>query len=314
MKIVTFKVTGETRIGIKTEEETIVDIQKAYEELLISEGVQRAKELAMATIPTNTTDFIAGGERSLTAAKEGVRFVKERKDSSAIYKADEVTLGAPVPRPGKIICVGHNYREHILEMKREIPTHPVIFAKFDNAVNGPTDPVPLPEITEKLDYEAEFAFVIGKQAKQVAKEDALNYVFGYTVVNDITARDLQKRTLQWLQGKNLDGSLPMGPWLITKDEVPDPHSLEISCVVNGETRQQSNTRSLVFDVPTLVSFISEIMTLEPGDIVCTGTPGGVGDAMEPKVYLKDGDVVEVRVDQIGQITNRIKEVSREVVR
>jgi len=313
MKIVSFTFEGKNRIGIITDGNKVVDIQKAYEELLISEGIARAKELAEALIPHNTVDLIANGDRSLSAINEAIAFIHEQTDSPAIYDMEQIQLGAPVQKPGKIICVGHNYREHILEMKREIPTHPVIFAKFHNAVNGPFDPVELPPYTEKLDYEAEFAFVIGKQAKQISKEDALDYIFGYTVVNDVSARDLQKRTLQWFQGKNLDGSLPMGPWLVTKDEIPDPDSLDITCFVNGELRQHSNTRSFVFDIPTLVSFISGIMTLEPGDVICTGTPGGVGDGMDPKVYLKDGDIVEVKVDKIGQIANKIKEVSKELV-
>ena len=193
-------------------------------------------------------------------------------------------------------------------MGRELPEFPVIFAKFSNAVIGPQDEIPLSPVTEQLDYEAEFSFVIGKRAKNVIKEHALEYVAGYTIVNDITARDLQRRTVQWLQGKTLDGSAPMGPWLVTTDEIPNPSDLGISLTVNGELRQKSNTKNLVFDVSFLVEFLSHIMTLEPGDVICTGTPGGVGFAREPQVFLQDGDIVHIEVEHIGALENRVKKV------
>jgi acylpyruvate hydrolase len=196
-------------------------------------------------------------------------------------------------------------------MNREEPKVPVIFAKFANAVIGPQDEIPLPPVTEKLDYEAEFAFVIGKRAKNISREKALDYVAGYTIVNDVSARDLQRRTVQWLQGKTLDGSAPMGPCLVTKDEIPDPHNLEIVLWVNGEERQRSNTRNLIFNVPRLVEFLSELMTLEPGDVVCTGTPGGVGFARKPPVFLQDGDVVRIEVEKIGVLENRVRAVGKE---
>lgn len=163
-------------------------------------------------------------------------------------------IEAPVPAPGKMICVGHNYREHILEMKRELPPHPVVFAKFANTVVGPQDDIPFHPISEQLDYEAEFAFVIGQRARNVSQDEALKYVAGYTIVNDVTYRDLQRRTLQWLQGKAVDGSAPMGPWLVTADELADPSGLDIVLTVNGEERQRSNTANLVFSVPYLVEF------------------------------------------------------------
>lgn len=195
-------------------------------------------------------------------------------------------------------------------MKRDLPVHPVIFAKFATAITGPNDIFPLnSNLTKKLDYEAELAFVIGKEGKDIPYEDALDYVFGYTVANDITARDMQKRTLQWLQGKTLDKSLPLGPVLVTKDEIPNPHCLDISLTVNDEVRQKSNTEQLLFNVNHLVEFLSGIVTLEPGDIVLTGTPGGVGEAQNK--FLQDGDKVKVEVSGIGAIETTIVEVTKE---
>jgi len=315
MRFVTFLDQQQTeKIGVVIEEK-VVDINKSYQLSLEQKGVNRSQEIADALLPGTMVSFLKGGEASTEAAKDAVSFALENADVLEAVSADltAVSLKAPVTNPGKILCVGLNYRDHIIEMNRELPKFPVIFAKFANAVNGPTAEIPLPEVTSKLDYEAEFAFVIGKQAKNVAKENALEYVAGYTVVNDVTARDLQRRTLQWLQGKNLDGSLPMGPWLVTKDEIPNPSTLEISLTVNGEVRQKSNTENLVFDVAFLVEFLSNIMTLEPGDVICTGTPGGVGFAMDPQVFLKEGDVVRVEVEKVGAIENRVKEVVKGAV-
>ena len=214
-------------------------------------------------------------------------------------------MEAPLSKPGKIICVGHNYREHILEMGRELPTYPVVFAKFANTIVGPEDDIPYYPISEQLDYEAELAFVVGKQARNVSEENALDYVAGYTIANDVTYRDIQRRTLQWLQGKTVEGSAPMGPWIVTADELTDPSGLEIVLSVNGEERQRSNTKNLVFTVPKLVAFLSNLMTLEPGDVVLTGTPGGVGVARDPQVFLKDGDVVKIEIERIGILENKV---------
>jgi acylpyruvate hydrolase len=229
-----------------------------------------------------------------------------------VFSKEDVKVEAPVPSPGKMICVGHNYREHILEMGREIPPYPVVFAKFANTVIGPEDDIPHYPISDQLDYEAEFAFVIGKRARNVSQAEALDYVAGYTIVNDVTYRDLQRRTLQWLQGKTVDGSAPMGPWLVTTDELSDPSGLEVVLTVNGEERQRSNTKNLVFSVQYLVEFLSGLMTLEPGDVILTGTPGGVGVARDPQVFLKDGDVVRIEIDGIGALENKVKKVTGEI--
>jgi acylpyruvate hydrolase len=310
MRLVTFLEGDEHRLGC-LDGEWVIDLNRACRAWLRAEGTPRAEAVAAAWVPGEIKAFLQGGTKSMDLARKAVEFVRENLDkipSGTVYSRKEVRLTAPVPAPGKIICVGLNYRDHIREMKREEPEIPVIFAKFANAVIGPHDEIPLPPVTKKLDYEAEFAFVIGKRAKNVSREEAMDYVAGYTIVNDVSARDLQMRTIQWLQGKTLDGSAPMGPCLVTKDEISDPHNLEIALWVNGEERQRSNTRHLVFDVPRLVEFLSELMTLEPGDVVCTGTPGGVGIARTPPVFLQDGDVVRIEVEHIGILENRVRAV------
>jgi acylpyruvate hydrolase len=315
MRLVTFNYQGENRIG-SFEDNKIIDLHYAYLTMLESKGSLRARKIAEAFIPSNMTEFLQGGDESLSLAKEAVEFIKNSPNQferKVIHEASEVKLEAPVLTPGKMICVGHNYREHILEMGREIPPYPVVFAKFSNTVIGPQDDIPYFPISEQLDYEAEFAFVIGKRARNVSQADALDYVAGYTIVNDVTYRDLQRRTIQWLQGKTVEGSAPMGPWLVTKDEIEDPSGLEVVLTVNGEERQHSNTRNLVFTVPYLVEFLSNLMTLEPGDVILTGTPGGVGVARDPQVFLKDGDIVRITIDKIGALENKVKSMAKEVV-
>lgn len=310
MKLITFSREGVTRIGAIINEE-VVDLHLSYRTMLEQEGKIRAQEIADAFVPADMTGFLQGGKESMELAKTAIDYALTNKqvgDHKLIHAVSDVKVGAPVPKPGKIFAVGHNYREHILEMGRELPSYPVVFAKFANTVIGPQDDIPFYPISEQLDYEAEFAFVIGKRAKDVSQEDALDYVAGYAVSNDITYRDFQRRTLQWLQGKTVDGSLPMGPWMVTSDELTDPSGLEMVLTVNGEERQRTNTANQVFSVPYLVSFLSSIATLEPGDIVITGTPGGVGVAREPQVWLKDGDVVSVSVEKVGTLTNTVKSV------
>ncbi|MGG3449414.1 fumarylacetoacetate hydrolase family protein [Domibacillus aminovorans] len=312
MKLVTFTHNGVTRIAA-LEGEKVVDLNAAYKAKLASEGKIRAAQIAEAYVPADMTGFLQGGAESLSYAKEAVAYALGNNESDVplVFEKSQVKIGAPVPNPGKIFAVGHNYREHILEMGRELPSHPVVFAKFANTLIGPQDDIPFYPISEQLDYEAEFAFVIGKKGKNISEEDALDYVAGYAVANDVTYRDFQRRTLQWLQGKTVDGSLPMGPWMVTSDELTDPQSLEMVLTVNGEERQRTNTANQVFTVKKLVSFLSTIATLEPGDIVITGTPGGVIQAMDPQVWLKDGDVVRIEIEKVGVLENKVRAVKGE---
>jgi len=214
-----------------------------------------------------------------------------------------VKLLAPIPRPPKFICVGLNYRDHAAESRSEIPKVPTIFNKFTNVVIGPGDPIVLPRASRKPDYEAEFTFVIGAGGRNIPASKAMDHVFGYTIVNDVSARDFQTATTQWLMGKTFDTFGPMGPWIVTKDEIPDPHDLDISLEIGGELLQKSNTRELVFRVPELIEFISTVVTLEPGDVVATGTPAGVGFARKPPRWLRPGEEVIIRVSGIGELRN-----------
>ncbi|HXP83386.1 MAG TPA: fumarylacetoacetate hydrolase family protein [Bryobacteraceae bacterium] len=218
---------------------------------------------------------------------------------------DSVTLLAPVPRPPKFICVGLNYRDHAAEARLEIPTVPTIFSKFSNVVIGPGAAVILPKASAKPDYEAELAFVIGRGGRHIPAARAYEHVLGYTIVNDISARDFQAATSQWLMGKTFDTFGPMGPWIVTKDEIPDPHALDISTEIGGEILQHSNTREMVFHIPALIEFISTVVTLEPGDVVATGTPAGVGFARRPRRWLQPGEETIVRIQGIGELRNPI---------
>lgn len=308
MKLVSYSYEGNTRIGI-LHEDRVIDLNYAYRSMLEAEGMIRAAKIAEAFVPANMVEFLQGGEESMARARRAVEYVLSQDADSFKYKVvhnvSDTKIEAPVLNPGKMICVGHNYREHILEMGRGLPDFPVVFAKFSNTIVGPQDDIPFYPVSEQLDYEAEFAFVIGKRARNVSQADALQYVAGYTIVNDVTYRDIQRRTLQWLQGKTVEGSAPMGPWLVTSDELQNPVGLEVVLTVNGEQRQRSNTANLVFSVPYLVEFLSNLMTLEPGDVILTGTPGGVGVARDPQVFLKDGDVVRIEIDRIGALENKV---------
>ena len=212
-----------------------------------------------------------------------------------------------IPSPHKIICVGLNYRDHAAEAGQPIPDHPPLFAKFSNSLIGPGEPIYLPEIApDQVDYEAELGVVMGRRASRVGVESALDYVAGYVCANDVSARDLQFQTSQWLRGKAIDSFLPIGPWLVTRDEISDPQDLQIECLVNGELLQDSNTRHMIFGVADLVSIISRTITLMPGDIICTGTPSGVGAARKPPRFLAAGDEITVRIEGLGELTNRVR--------
>jgi 2-keto-4-pentenoate hydratase/2-oxohepta-3-ene-1,7-dioic acid hydratase in catechol pathway len=221
------------------------------------------------------------------------------------YELSQVTLLAPIPRPPKLICVGLNYRDHAVETKNEIPTTPTIFCKFPNVVIGPGEAIVLPKVSTKPDYEAEFAFVIGPGGRNIPASRAMDHVFGYTIVNDVSARDYQMMTSQWMMGKTFDTFAPMGPWIVTSDEIADPHALDIWLEAGGERLQQSNTRELIFKIPALVEFLSSVVTLEPGDVVSTGTPAGVGFTRKPPRFLRAGEDVVIGVAGIGELRNPV---------
>jgi 2-keto-4-pentenoate hydratase/2-oxohepta-3-ene-1,7-dioic acid hydratase in catechol pathway len=225
----------------------------------------------------------------------------------AVATLDDVRLLPPVTDPEKIVCMGLNYRSHAEEAGLEAPETPTFFAKFRNALAPPGAEVPLPRYSEKVDYEAEVAFVIGRRAKDVSEGDALDHVAGYTLLNDLSARDWQFKTPQWQPGKVFDGSAPSGPALVTPDEAGPPDAIEISLTLNGETLQSASTADLIHSIPELVAYLSKLMTLEPGDIVSTGTPAGVGSVREPRVWLKPGDDIVIESPQLGRLETRIGE-------
>lgn len=214
-----------------------------------------------------------------------------------------VRLKAPIRRPGKIMAIGLNYADHIAESNLGTPEHQVWFSKASTAANGPYDPIDVPKVSQALDYEAELVAVIGQGGRHISKADAPKAIFGYACGNDATERAWQHRTPQWVVGKSFDTHAPFGPWITTADEVPDPHALGIRCLVNGEVRQDSNTRHLVFNIWDQIEHLSQAMTLEPGDLIFTGTPGGIGAAMKSMQFLRAGDRVRVEIDGLGALDN-----------
>jgi 2-keto-4-pentenoate hydratase/2-oxohepta-3-ene-1,7-dioic acid hydratase in catechol pathway len=233
------------------------------------------------------------------------------RDPDRLEAADDalelpaVQLLAPLPRPGKIICVGLNYRDHCREQDIAEPAYPMLFAKFANAVNHPGAPVTRPRATEKLDLECELAVVIGRRASRIGLDQAMDAVYGYTILNDVTMRDLQREDRQWLRAKGSDGFAPIGPAVVTRDELGDGRALRMRSSVNGETWQDSSTDQMIFDVPTLVAFASRTITLEPGDVIATGTPPGVGHFQDPPRYLAGGDSMRCEIEGIGSLTNPV---------
>jgi 2-keto-4-pentenoate hydratase/2-oxohepta-3-ene-1,7-dioic acid hydratase in catechol pathway len=228
-----------------------------------------------------------------------------RTTPGAIVPLADIRLLAPVPRPGKLICIGLNYKDHAAESKMPLPGSPVTFSKYTTAVTHPASPVYLPAVSQQVDYEAELAVVIGRRAKHVPRERAYEHVLGYTNLNDVSARDLQFADKQWQRGKSCDTFAPMGPAIVTADDIPDPHVLRIRLRLNGDVMQDSSTAQLIFGVDQLIAFLSETVTLEPGDVIATGTPSGVGFARQPPVFLKPGDIMEVEVEGLGILSNPV---------
>ena len=229
----------------------------------------------------------------------------EAVEKGWLIKRSEAYWLAPVPRPGKLICIGLNYRDHAAESNMPIPERPVVFSKFATAVIGPGEPVVLPPTSMQVDYEAELAVVIGRRAKNVSAGRALDYVLGYTAFNDVSARDFQFADGQWQRGKSCDTFAPMGPKIVTSDAVPNPHKLAIKLTLNGQVMQDSNTDQSIFGVPELIEFLSQTITLEPGDVIATGTPPGVGFARKPPVFLHPGDEMEVDIEGVGKLNTPV---------
>ena len=280
MKLVTFKYKDISRVGAIAGD-TVVD------------------GLAQKNIPQTMLEFLGAGQSGLDALQQLI------DSQQARIPLSEVKLLAPVPRPGKFLGIGLNYADHIAETALEKPEYPTFFTKQSSCVIADGDAIHLPKVSEKLDYEVELAFVIGKRCRHVPLEKAHEVVAGYTLVNDVTVRDWQFRTPTWMIGKSFDTHGPMGPWIVTVDEVADPHNLILKTWVDDELRQSSNTRNMIFNIYQMIAYLSQVMTLEPGDVIATGTPSGVGVKMKPRGYMKAGQVVTIEIESIGRLTNPV---------
>jgi len=311
MRLVTFENESKSnRLGAIADG-LVVDLNAAYRTLLEERGARRSGELAIEAVPPEMVAFLEAGEPAMKAAKDALDLVArlgadEARERGLARPAESVRLRAPVPRPTKFILVGLNYRDHAEEAGFKIPEVPTFFSKYANSVIGPGDAIKIPKVSAMIDYEAEYAFVIGRPGRDIAPERAMDYVAGYTVVNDVSCRDYQMKTGQWMIGKTFDTFGPMGPYLVTRDEIADPHELQISLHLNGERMQHSNTRNLIFKTAYLISFLSQVFTFEAGDVVSTGTPAGVGYTRKPPVFLKPGDRVRVEVEGLGALENPIE--------
>jgi 2-keto-4-pentenoate hydratase/2-oxohepta-3-ene-1,7-dioic acid hydratase in catechol pathway len=254
---------------------------------------------------SNLHNMLATGEAALHGVQTIAENVRTGKVPVPGISLKSVKLSAPLLNPSKIVAVGLNYMDHANEAGFELPKEPLLFAKFPNSVTGPTDAIVLPKDDPQVDWEVELGLVIGRRARNVSAGDAFKYLAGYLVLNDVSARTFQFGDKQWTRGKSCDTFCPIGPWMTTLDEIPDPHALRVQTIVNGQVMQDSNTRNLIFRIPQLISYISRDMTLEPGDIIATGTPPGVGAFRNPPCFLKSGDIVETEVEGLGRLRNPV---------
>jgi 2-keto-4-pentenoate hydratase/2-oxohepta-3-ene-1,7-dioic acid hydratase in catechol pathway len=299
MKLVRFSVNGGSpRLGT-LQGDRIADLQASVAGSLAKRGVVRAQEIATALVPQSARAFLEGG----AATADALAAVREW----VTVPASSARLHAPINDPGKFICIGLNYRDHAEETGNPIPKEPPIFAKWAPSIVDPGEPILRPRGSKQLDWEVELGVVIGRTARYVSKEQALDYVYGYTIINDASARDFQMLTTQWMAGKIFETAAPVGPYIADRQEIPDPHSLELKTFVNGKQMQRGNTKTFIFDVRYLVSYLSGLMTLSPGDLIATGTPPGVGLGMKPPVFMNPGDVCRVEIEGLGSLENPVKD-------
>lgn len=283
MKLVTFTEGGSTRIGVLRDDD-IVDLSKAD-----------------TALPTDMLSLLQAGSEALAAASRAADTARQ----NAGISLDVVRIEAPIGRPPKILAVGLNYADHVAETGRERPKIPMIFNKQSTSVIGTGDPIHVPRVSDRVDWEGELAFVIGRRCRHVPRDRAAEVIVGYTIVNDVSVRDWQMRSPTFTMGKSFDTHCPLGPVIVTPDEVGDPHNLDIRTWVNDDLRQSSNTRELIFNCFALVEHLTTAFTLEPGDVISTGTPSGVGAAMDPPTWLRPGDVVRIAIEGIGELSNPV---------
>jgi acylpyruvate hydrolase len=303
MKICRYQYRETVRLGIH-HQNLIFDVEALFREAgeIVPDVVLQANLKSLASSHEIVTHLLA----DYLQFRQRHHGETSNADGTLAIDPTTVKFLAPIPDPEKFICIGLNYADHCREQGKEPPPHPVLFAKFPNAICGPGDPILLPPITSFVDYEAELGVVIGVGGSNIPEDRALNHIFGYTCINDISARDLQKSDGQWLRAKSMDNFAPTGPWILTRDAVPDPQNLAVQCRVNGQLLQNSNTREMIFPVAHLIAFISKALTLKPGDIISTGTPDGVGVYRNPKISLQPGDRVEVEIEGLGILENPVQ--------
>jgi acylpyruvate hydrolase len=299
MKLVRFSTQGHSpRLGA-LQGDRIADLQASVAATLDRRGVVRAQDIAAALVPPSTRQFLEGGVATRDAVAGITEWVTLDRTTARLH--------APIADPGKFICIGLNYKDHAEEAGQAIPKEPPIFAKWSTAILDPGEPILRPRGSTQLDWEVELGVVIARTARYVAREQALDYVAGYTIINDASARDFQFLTSQWMAGKIFETAAPLGPYIADREEIPDPHVLDLKTFVNGKQTQRGNTKTLIFDVRYLVSYLSNLMTLSPGDVIATGTPPGVGLGMKPPVFLQPGDVCRMEITGLGVLENPIKD-------
>ena len=307
MKLVTYLWKGRFALGALVNER-VVDLRHTYRAAQSRSGDWEELAVANLRVPTDLLGLLRGGDRSMTAARQALRFVESlsaAESASFCHPITDIEILAPISRPGKVVCVGLNYHSHLAEIGEPAPEYPILFHKPATSVIGPAQPIVLPRVSRQIDYEGELAVVIGRRGKYIPEEQALSYVAGYTCANDVSAHDIEFRTSQWTSGKMLDTFCPLGPVLLTADELPDPNALRLKTVLNGQTMQEGHTSDMLFPVPFLISYISSLATLEPGDVILTGTPSGIGCNRRPRVFLRAGDRISVHIEGIGTLTNPV---------
>jgi 2-keto-4-pentenoate hydratase/2-oxohepta-3-ene-1,7-dioic acid hydratase in catechol pathway len=311
LKLVSFDFHDEQRLG-ELWEQDIIDLARAHN-LFLSKLTETHRDIP-ASFPQRMTDLLETGERLRSYTSDLIEHVHgllpehsgELQQQRLLLKMADVHILPPVSDPPKIVCLGLNYRDHAEEARVPLPERPLLFSKPSTTIVGPEDPVVYPKSSTQVDYEVELAAIIGKRGKDISESDAFDHVAGYTVFNDISARDIQFADKQWFRGKSFDTFAPIGPCLVSRDQVSDPHNLKMELRVNGEIRQRSTTANMIFKIPQLIAFISNVMTLQPGDIIATGTPAGVGFYAKPeKRLLKPGDLMEAEIEGIGLLRNRV---------
>lgn len=303
MRLVSFYHNETLRLGALLNSDKVIDLAQAYDTFHNHQPLE--------DFPVDMRSFLQAGESIWADVAAAINPLQNAQTngptSPSVYPVSQVQIAPPLNNPSKIICVGLNYHDHCRETNTPVPDHPVTFVKYPSAIIGPEQNITWPaDTTTKVDYEAELALVIKRTARNVSPDKAYDYIAGYTILNDISARDVQFADGQWVRGKSFDTFCPLGPCLVTPDEVGDPHQLAIRCRLNGQLVQDSNTGELIFKIPELIAFITKTCTLLPGDIISTGTPHGTGAFRQPPIYLKAGDVVEIEIDRLGVLRNYVK--------